>query len=75
MTIKFEKKVELTQDQMLELAALLGIPDMGWDKDCDNKPIPLQHGQYYDVVSNGDHGRYEYRINLSYELITIKSVK
>ena len=75
MTIKFEKSVCLSHDQMLELAALLETPDMGFDKDCDNKPIPLQHGQYYDVVSNGDHGTYEYRINLSYELITIKGVK
>lgn len=75
MNIKFEKKVELSQEQMLELAKLLEEPDMGWGKDAQGEPIELKHSQYYDEVSSGDYGEYHYRVNLSYQLITVKEVK
>ena len=74
MKIRILQGVELTQNQMIELSTLLRTPDMGWDKDCNNEPIPLQQGQYYDVKSAGDYAVYSYRVNLSYQLITIMEV-
>ena len=74
MRIKFERKVELTQKQIFELATLLKRPDMGWKYDSQNNPIQLTNNQYYDAMLSGDYANYEYRVNLSYELITVKSV-
>ena len=75
MQIKFEKKVAPTPKQFKELAMFLQEPKYGWGNYSDGEPIDLNHHQYYDEIKKGAFGTYTYRVNLSYQLITVKEVK
>jgi len=76
MTLKFAPGVRPTQEQALEIAqVVMAEPDMGWDWDLEhNEPASVRH-KSYDVQLDGEYGTYHYRVNLSWELITILSVK
>lgn len=74
MRLKVAQGVALTQEQAREVAnVIMERPDMGWDYDSDTRKT-MKTG-VYDVEETGEHGRYYYRVNLSFELITLKAVK
>jgi hypothetical protein len=73
MKLKLAQGVSLTQEQTLEVAqVIMTEPDMGWGYDSETRSTK---SGVYDVVLDGEHGQYKYRVNTSFELITLKAVK
>jgi hypothetical protein len=74
MKLKYAQGVSTTQEQAREIAeVIMTQPDMGWSYDSGNRTD--RKTGVYDVEFEGEHGIYHYRVNLSFELITLKSVK
>jgi len=71
MKIKFEKKVAPTLDQLEELTDFI----KNALRKHEENPQKLEHGQYFNVRADGNHGVYTYRVNVSYQLVTVKEVK
>ena len=73
MELKFITNKKITQDQLLEIAYdIMKEPDMGWEHALDG--CQQRGHQSYDVQHNGDHGEYEYRVNLSTDTISILKI-
>lgn len=74
MKLKYAQGVSTTQEQAREVAELvMSEPDYGWAYDSDKRK-PMKTG-VYDVELHAEHGVYTYRVNISFRLITLKSVK
>ena len=71
MIIKIDRDVRMNQNQLNELTIVLAEPDMGWDVDNDYNELPL----VYDIEFEGIHATYTYRVNRSWQMITLLEVK
>lgn len=73
MRLKVAQGLALTQKQLREVAELVMTePDMGWDYDETSRS---KKTGVYNVSLSGEFGTYEYRVNTSFNLITLKAVK
>ena len=79
MRLKIQRGILLTQEQVEEIASSVMSPgDIGvWGLDSQGKPIvtPEMNPKVYEETLHGEHGKYHYRVNLSWEIITILSVE
>jgi uncharacterized protein with FMN-binding domain len=74
MEIKFNKKVKLSHQQLNELPEILQEPYNGWQAEYEELHDDTMKSGVYDVTAQGMHGKYTYRVNLSFELITVLEV-
>jgi len=73
MELKLAQGVSLTQKQCLEVAqSIMKEPNMGWGYDLETRSTKTG---VYNVELKGDYGIYYYRVNTSFDLITLKAVK
>ena len=76
MKLKIEKGIRLTQEQANEIAnSIMREPDMGWEDYYQLGEAVSERHKAYKVELYGEHGVYDYKINLSWELITIEKVR
>lgn len=76
MKLKVMQGVKLTQDQAKEVAeSIMTEPDMGWGWDMSQGVNGAPTPNVYEEELQGEHGTYSYRVNLSWDMITLKSVK
>jgi hypothetical protein len=79
MQLKIEQGIKLTREQVLEIGnTIMQEPDMGWkpwvfDSAADREEWEKRHK--WEEELQGEHGTYTYRINLSWNMITILDVK
>ena len=72
MELKFITNKKITQDQLLEIAYdIMAEPNMGWEYGMEGSK---RGHQSYDAEHHGDHGIYEYRVNLSTDTISILKI-
>ena len=72
MELKFITNKKITQDQLLEIAyGVMNEPDMGWANGIGSRE---RGHQSYTVEHQGEHGKYEYRVNLSTDTISILKI-
>lgn len=72
MKLKIAQGILLTKEQLEEVAnTIMTKPDMGWNYDDETKETKLVQ----NFVLDGEHGRYSYRVNLSWEMITLLFVE
>ena len=76
MKLKIQRGIILTQDQVREIAnSIMAEPDITWEGELETVETVTPHHKSYDAELDGEFGRYHYRVNLSWELITILDVK
>jgi hypothetical protein len=79
MALKVSQGIRLTREQVLEIGnVIMNEPDMGWkpwvfDTAADREEWENKHK--WEEVFQGEHGTYKFRINLSWNMITILDVK
>lgn len=72
MELKVMHGVRLNKNQLQEVVNLvMSQPDMGWNY---NEDTGVQDN-VMNVVTSADYGTYTYRVNLSWNLITLLSVE
>ncbi len=72
MKLKIAQGILLTKEQLEEVAnTIMTKPDMGWNYDDEKKETVFV--QDYELT--GEFGTYIYRVNLSWEMITLLNVK
>jgi hypothetical protein len=79
MELKIAQGIKLTREQVLEIGnTIMQEPDMGWkpwvfDSVADREEWENKHK--WEEELRGEYGTYRYRINLSWNMITILSVE
>jgi len=72
MRVKFEQGVQPTVDQIREIAnSICEKPDMGWNYNHETGKQEFVQ----TIRLQGEEGDYLYRVNLSWEMITILEIK
>ena len=72
MKLKISQGITLSQNQVIEIGkTIMTEPDYGWQLE-DASP---EEKYKYVVKLEGEYGIYEYRVNISWEMITILSVE
>ncbi len=74
MELKIAKHIKLTHDQVKELHLITTEPDNGWETDYNNLGGNMK-ANVYEVELKTDVATYHYRVNLSFQLITLLEVK
>lgn len=79
MQLKIEQGIKLTREQVLEIGnTIMQEPDMGWKPtvfDSAAERDEWEKRYKWEVHMSGEHGEYLYRVNLSWNMITILEVK
>ncbi len=75
MKLKLKQGITLTQEQCIEIGqSVMQKPDMGWDAEYDADYVKPMKPKVYECILDGEHGKYHYRVNISFELITLLEV-
>ena len=72
MKLKISQGITLSQKQVIEIGkTIMREPDYGWELE-DARP---EEKYKYEVRFEGEYGIYEYRVNISWNMITILNVE